>query len=508
VAGPLHAGESGFPQAPVPFWIGGALAALAGGVTEWSARLPSVLACLGTAVLLVLWFDREVGPALLAGFAFVTTGAALVWARRAEVDMQLCFWTTAAMIAYWFALREPVRRRQVLLATAMWLSLAAGVLTKGPLPFAFLGLAVVATLAFDPAGRRRLRGLLPLAGPLLLVAALMPWVLAVLIRHPGAISIWYEQSLGRYAGELGHDKPWTFYAARAPILWLPWIVPLGLGIYLAVRRRVLARPAWAFLLFWGVGGLVFLSLGTGKRLHYALPAVPPMMVFAGIGLQALARPPQPLTRRWRWGAWLHGPLVPLALAAGVVAGMWLPEYRSALLVLGALAAGGLGLALLLYLRGRPTTGLAALAAALVVVPAVGYPTVAGPLLTRSNTEAAIGRCIAARGRSEGAAAAYRHRADPRIVFYAARPIPVLEDLAGVAAWRTRIPNGYLVLSHGPGREGLERVGPWRKVFPRRSRTPLASREVVLLQAVAPPQCHVVYRGPETAPKSEKEVSDE
>jgi len=96
---PFMRGSPDFRKPPVPFWIGGLLAVVSGGVTEWSVRLPSVPACLGTAVLLVLWLDREAGrrPALLGGFAFVTSASALVWARRAEVDMQLCFWTTAAL---------------------------------------------------------------------------------------------------------------------------------------------------------------------------------------------------------------------------------------------------------------------------------------------------------------------------------------------------------------------------------------------------------------------------
>ncbi len=505
---PHFAGKPDFRKPPVPFWIGGAFALLAGGVTEWSARLPSVLACLGTAVLLVLWVNRARGrrSALFAGFTFVTSGAAIMWARRAEADMQLCFWTTAVMLTYWFGLGEPVRRRQVLLAVAMWLSLAVGVLTKGPLPLAFLGLAVVATVAFDPNRRRRLRRLLPVAGPLLLVAALTPWVLTVVQRHPEALATWYGQSLGRYAGELGHEKPFYFYAARAPLLWLPWILPLGLGLYLAVRRSALSRPAWGFLLVWGLGGLVFLSFSVGKRLHYALPAVPPVMVFAGLGLEALMRPPQPLTRPWRWGVVLHGALVPMALAAGLAAAAWLPEYRLALAVLGALAALGLGLSLFLYIRGRPAGALAGLALSLLVVLTIGYREVVGPLLTQANTEAAICRYIAQRAPEQQEAVACYGEVGPQVLFYAGQAIPVLGSEADVAAWREHAPEGLLVTRSGPWRAKVERVGPWREILPGSTLNRFASREVVLLQAVDPLRLHVPGVGPTRAQR--QEVPDE
>ena len=479
-------GEPDFRKPPLPFWFSGGLAALAGAMDEWTARLPSVAASLGTMLVLVFWMRRLTGwrPALTTGFAFVTSGGALVWSRRAEVDMQLCFWTTASMAAFWLAMEEPSRRRQIFLALAMWVSLAAAVLTKGPLPVAMVAVSVAAAAILDPQ-RRRAAGLLPLAGPLVFLAALAPWAVAVVVRYPEAASQWYEQSLGRYAGDLGHEKPVYFYALETPLLWLPWLLPLTVGVWLALRRRALTAWTAALLLAWGVGGLAILSLGSGKRLHYALPALPPMMMFAGLGLERLLRPPRPLAGVWRWGAGLHASVVPAALAAGLVAAWWMPERGPSLAALGVLAAAGLGLVLLLYLRGRAMVALGVLAVSMLAALTFANGAVLGPLLTQEATEAAIGRCVARAATRPGGMAFYRH-AEPRVVFYAGRSAPVLTELAQVAAWRARVPGGYLVVPQVE-RAQVETIGTWREVLPGAGADRFVSRDTILLRAVGSPE---------------------
>jgi 4-amino-4-deoxy-L-arabinose transferase-like glycosyltransferase len=113
-----------------------------GGVTEWSARLPSALAATGT-VLLFFWYLRR-----QLGYAAGLVGAAVLpmsfmWldkASAAEIDMLQVFWVTAALLFFFRALEsESGGWRWWLLALGC---VAGGVLTKWTAPAFFYGTAI------------------------------------------------------------------------------------------------------------------------------------------------------------------------------------------------------------------------------------------------------------------------------------------------------------------------------------------------------------------------------
>jgi len=445
---------------PLPFWIGGALAVAAGGMSEWTARLPSVAASLGTMVLLVLWMRRvaDLRAAVITGVIYLTSAAALVYGRRAEVDMQLAFWTTAALVSAWLALQEPDRRRQLLFAAGMWASLALGVLTKGPLP---LGIAAVALLAAALFSReaRRIGRLHPLPGVLLFLAVVLPWGLHVILQWPKAAEVWYIESAGRYVGEFGHYKPWHYYATRAPVLWLPWLPLVAYGVYAALRREAVRRAALVFLLAWGVGGLVFLSFNAGKRLHYALVAAPPFLVLAGIGAAGLR---QPVTRAGRWLLASHWLLVPAAMGGGIWAAWAYPEFRAAVLAAACVAAVGIACAILLAGQGRMAAALAAVAAVVLGVHLIAAGHVAPALAAREDVQGRMGRWLAAELPADADVRFFREPM-ARVLFSAGRIMPVLPDAEAAAAWRTTARQAYLILVNAGDRADADRAGPWQEV---------------------------------------------
>src|SRR5437667_2427039 len=79
-----------------------------GGVTEWSARLPSALAATFTVFLFYGYFRRQLGR--LAGLtAAVILPASFMWldkATAAEIDMLQVFWVTAALLCFLRALES------------------------------------------------------------------------------------------------------------------------------------------------------------------------------------------------------------------------------------------------------------------------------------------------------------------------------------------------------------------------------------------------------------------
>ncbi|HUU09018.1 MAG TPA: glycosyltransferase family 39 protein [Phycisphaerae bacterium] len=479
-------GEPDIRKPPLPFWISGALAAAAGGMSEWTARLPSVAASLGTMLLLVGWMRRVFGwrTAIITGVMYLTGSMVLLLSRRAEVDMQLCFWTTAAVVGYWFGIHALSRRRQVAYMAAVWLSLALGMLTKGPLPLAILSIVAVATAVVSRDGRRVGR-MLPVVGPLIFLGVLVPWGVWVETHLPGALTRWYAESLGRYAGEMGHEKPAEFYLTHAPLLVLPWVLPAGVGMVLALKRRGVSRTVAVFLMAWAVGGLVFLTLGVGKRIHYALCTVPPLMAFAGLGMDYLLSLPRPLPRAWRWVLGSHVLLAPAALAAGLVAVAWFPDFRWPLRVLGVLAAAGLTTAFVWYARGRRLASLGALAATVLVTFTAANGLVITPLMRSSVTEARIGRFIHDEAGGPQAVAFYRQM-DPQVLFYAGRGGVLLETKDDVAAWCAAHPGGYLIVHKGEDRDGITPLGPWQEVLPGPAVGPLTTGDFVLLKSMHAP----------------------
>ena len=76
-------------KTPLPYWTVAGLACLTGAVDEWTARLPSALAALGTALITLALVRRWDGrlASLAAAATLVTSAEFLIVARSALSDM-------------------------------------------------------------------------------------------------------------------------------------------------------------------------------------------------------------------------------------------------------------------------------------------------------------------------------------------------------------------------------------------------------------------------------------
>src|SRR5438552_128326 len=102
--------------------------------------------------------------------AYATMVLPLAYARTAIFDSTLTLCTTGAML--WFWDERPV---------TAWGALAIGALTKGPIALAIPLLALVAHALLIGTSVRRL---FPWRGLAAFVAIVLPWFVAVAIRHP------------------------------------------------------------------------------------------------------------------------------------------------------------------------------------------------------------------------------------------------------------------------------------------------------------------------------------
>lgn len=408
---------------PLLFWLIALVSLPLGQVTEWTARLPSVLAALGTLALVLSVGRRRFGPrtAALAGVVLATTH--LFWdkARWSQTDSLLCLLIWTALAAF-----EAYRAGELAGRTAgliFWAAAALAVLTKGPVGLLLpLGVAVV-TLVWD----RRLaswRRFAPFAGPLVFAGIVGAWMVLATVGGSGEYSVWgalREHFVERGIHGMHHRQPPWYYLETLPVSLLPWTGLVPGALWLAWRRRLSVDR---FLLVAALFPVLFFSVSTEKRDLYILPAVPAFALLAAALVTAVcgwseAREGEGLKIGRGWvlgGQGAVGGVLALAgaaLFAPPVASRAMAEAPVSAALVGAvgaaLAATGL-VTVVLAVRRRPlaTVGATAGGIALLYLLVVTwvYPALEGRKSARPFTERiaqetrdarAAGRTIVTRG---------------------------------------------------------------------------------------------------------------
>jgi len=448
---------------PLPYWMAAGVAHLTGRLDEWSARLPSALAALGTVLILTVllghWCDRQ--TAFLGGAALATSVGFLTLARSAMADMPLTLFITASLAALWMGVETGGRRRFA------WFTLAGAaaglaVLAKGPIPLITFPAPYLVAAGVILARLRRRTGEVvrgkwgwTLGGAaiamLVFLAIALPWPAYVALRVPHAMAIWHAESVGRAAGELGREEPPWFYFLRLPILLAPWTLFFFCGLALAIgrARRVVEDRPWLFFVgAWLLGPLLAFSLAAGKQDHYILPILPAAAVYTALALRHLLVPASPEAGRHGRRlliahsavAVLAGLLGPagyllLRLAPGSLAALGIPPHLATAAVLGPAAILGiLGMtggfaAFLLGMRHRLVAGQVVLFATLAAAFVWAWPTLIGPM-ARPTTAANFARHVRQIVPPEAPLFAFIEP-NHTVVFYLDRPLPVLASVKEV-----------------------------------------------------------------------------
>jgi 4-amino-4-deoxy-L-arabinose transferase-like glycosyltransferase len=247
----------------------------------WPYRIPSlvggIVAVLATFEIgLVLGFDpvaAALAGAMLGGSVILATEMHI-----AKTDAALLGATTLAMSVLaraWMGARIGAGQ-----AAGFWLAAAAGILLKGPIAPMVLALAA---LALCLAERRAawLRAVKPGWGIPLLLAAVLPWFVAIGIATHGKF---FAQAVG---GDLGHKLAGGaeahggipgLHLLLLPILAFPSTVPVlgALPGAWAARRDAATR----FLLAWIVPSWIVFEAVPTKLPHYTLPLYPALFLLA------------------------------------------------------------------------------------------------------------------------------------------------------------------------------------------------------------------------------------
>jgi 4-amino-4-deoxy-L-arabinose transferase-like glycosyltransferase len=278
---------------PLFHWLAASVAAAAGGVSEATMRIPSLVASLAILALTTLAGHRAFGTAagLAAGVVLSTSFQWLASSVTARVDMVLAAAVAAALLAFLRA-----RARGDAFPLAFWLGCSLGVLAKGPVGFV---LPVLVVTTFLAAGRDLAYLQTVRWGPALAVAA-MPLCWYVLAWARGGdeflrtvLAENFQRMVDADAGEVGHRHTFLYYLPVLAAGLAPWSV-LAPSVARDLWQRRLDDPT-RFAVVWILVTLAFYSLAESKRGVYLLSAYPAFALLAGDWLarrlaEARARP--------------------------------------------------------------------------------------------------------------------------------------------------------------------------------------------------------------------------
>jgi len=275
------------------YWLQAASVALfsdAESNAVWPYRVPSLLAAAAAALMSFGMGARLVGrKAAFIGAGLLAASLGLgIEAHLAKTDAVLLAFITAAQLAlariYLDAkagLRAPLG-----IALLFWAALAAGILVKGPVAPLVAALTIIA-LTISERQARGLRDLRPIAGIVLLLLIVLPWLIAISTATQGQF---LSDSLGQdFLGKLigaqeSHGAPPLYYLALLMISFWPGTLFLGPAIVWGWRRR--HADAERFLIAWGMPFWIVLELVPTKLPNYLLPVYPALALMIAAALVA------------------------------------------------------------------------------------------------------------------------------------------------------------------------------------------------------------------------------
>lgn len=252
----------------------------------WPYRLPSALAAWIAVLAVARCGRRLLSPegGLIAGAALATSFMVVIEAHIAKTDATLLAATTVAMT---LLAELYIRGKSAGALLGFWAAIGVGILIKGPLILLVAG-ATVATLAFAHQDRAWLKNLNPLVGIPIVLAIVLPWLIAV--SGDSAQGNFVAESVTQdllpklIGGQESHGAPPGVYLAAAILTAWPWSVLAPFVVVLAWRARRITIVRFA--LAWLIPAWIVFELVPTKLPHYTLPLYPALALLTAWALTA------------------------------------------------------------------------------------------------------------------------------------------------------------------------------------------------------------------------------
>jgi 4-amino-4-deoxy-L-arabinose transferase-like glycosyltransferase len=319
-----------YPDKPVLyFWLALMVSKLAGGVSEWTVRLPAAFGGIGLVALTYqfgkTFYDRQTG--LLSALVLATSSRVLWESRFLRLDTVLSFFL---FLGFYVFLKAFIKKRSKKHYLWAYFCFALATLTKGPIGLVLPALALLGLIAIS--GRwREIGELCPVTGAIVVILTLTPWLWLLHLRGEDQWVrdfIWTHNIQNYALKPIGHIRPFYYYFANLPPDFLPWtlFVPGALLFYYPWKEG-LRNPVTLGLVCWFAAIFLFFSASKSKIAYYLLPLLPSLALLVGCYLKALMTAEEPRGIHWQWTA---GFLYLLVAALGL-GGVALPAivYRFA-----------------------------------------------------------------------------------------------------------------------------------------------------------------------------------
>lgn len=252
------------------------------GVNEFSARFFSVVFGVLTVLITYLFARRFAGQsvAILTSIIFLSSLHVSIQFHMAVPDPYLIFFMTASFMAFYTFLKTGNKAYLWII----YISLALGSLTKGPVAVVLPGLTFVTYLVIT--GKFNgvtIKSFRPGWGILLFLAIALPWYLAVHYKTGGewTSQFFLKHNLNRYTDTMeGHGAIFLV----TPLMVIVGMLPFSVFVIQAFKFSWQNRKSNEMYLYVAITVLVitiFFSLSKTKLPNYTVPAYPLFAIMLG-----------------------------------------------------------------------------------------------------------------------------------------------------------------------------------------------------------------------------------
>jgi 4-amino-4-deoxy-L-arabinose transferase-like glycosyltransferase len=372
----------------------------------------------------------------------------MMFGRRIFIDIYISMFMALTLLFFALAERYPAKRRLFLLL--MYVSVGLGVLTKGPVAAALPALVFAVYLAVHRELKRVREMMLP-AGLLVVLAIAVPWYAALYQRYGWTYitSFFVGENIARYTEGLGVETrrgpsfyipvvfsdsfPWSLCLFGAAAVWLSdwrskWSASTTTSGAGAADQTELAWRVRSLLWLWILVTVGFFTFSAAKQDLYIFPIVPAVAALGGLFIARQTpdgKPANPGALRATAAA------IGLLLTLAGVGTLYIFQTAGKVYALdgaafvGAAAAAGGALALVLAVANRARAALAAVLLSLVTLNWAFVIRVL-PSFERYKPVPPISATIRER-LVEGDVVSHYNVALPSMVYYLGRHIEILFD---------------------------------------------------------------------------------
>jgi 4-amino-4-deoxy-L-arabinose transferase-like glycosyltransferase len=390
---------------------------------------------------------RSHATGLVAALVVATAPRMVMFSRRIFIDIYITLFMALALACFVLAERHPEQRRRWLLA--MYVAMGLGVLTKGPVAIVIPVVVLALWLTLE----RRwsdIRRLLLVPGLLIIAAIVVPWYAVLTARHgwEPLTTFLLGENLERFTTAMASDDRSVWY--YLPVVFgdlFPWAPLLVVPAVSAWRRARAGEDAThaairRLLWLWIVVFVAIFSLSQTKQDLYIFPVAPAVAALVADALVASGFGSEHRGLRIMLGVvavlcLACSPLVFWVFGSGYYA---LPGARAAAVLLGIGALVMLGG----VVSGRARVAVLAMAATFVTFNYVFVSRVL-PGMERLKPVVPLADVLATRATSSSRLGSY-HLMLPSLVYYARRPVQILDDQAEALEFYRDPRDGWAIMT--------------------------------------------------------------